>query len=141
VSREYPERPLLGVGAIIENQGRILLVRRAHPPLKGEWSIPGGLVEVGETTKAAITREVLEEAGLEIEPVKLVEVFERILRDEDSRVQYHFVLIDYLCKIIGGSAKAGSDVDEIRWAKLDELEACRVAPETCAVVRKAILGN
>ena len=120
---------------------RILLVRRANPPLQGEWSIPGGLVETGETTRAAIIREIREETSLEVEPLTLVEVFERILRDNESRVQYHFVLIDYLCRIISGEPKAGSDVSELCWAKYEELGSLAVAPETCGVIRKAMAGD
>ena len=138
MSRSYPDRPLLGVGAIIQRDSLILLVRRANPPLQGEWSIPGGLVEVGETTREAITREVREETGLDVVPDRLVEVFERILRDENSRVEYHFVLIDYLCRVLSGEERAGSDVSELRWAACDELESLSVAPETCMVIQKAI---
>jgi mutator protein MutT len=140
VPRDYPDRPFLGVGAIIVQDDHILLVRRANPPLQGEWSIPGGLVEVGETTKEAIIREIQEETSLEIEPVKLVEVFERILRDKSNLVQYHFVLIDYVCRIVSGEPRAGSDVSELRWAKMKELDGLKVSPETCAVIRKAVLG-
>lgn len=117
---------------------RILLVRRSNPPLQGEWSIPGGLVETGETTKEAIVREVREETGLEIEVVRLAEVFERIVRDRESRVQYHFVLIDYLCQVIAGEAHAASDVSEVRWVRTDELEKFAVAPETCEVIRRTV---
>ena len=138
MSRAYPDRPLLGVGAIIARDSRVLLVRRANPPLQGQWSIPGGLVEVGETTGEALTREVREETGLEVVPERLVEVFERILRDQNSRVEYHFVLIDYLCRISTGEEKPGSDVSELLWASCDELESLAVAPETCAVIHKAI---
>jgi 8-oxo-dGTP diphosphatase len=136
--REYPDRPFLGVGAIIVRDGKVLLARRGNPPLKGEWSIPGGLVELGETSRQAIVREVREETGLEVEPTKLVEVFERILRDHESRVEYHYVLIDYLCRIISGNARAASDVDEICWASVSDLENMSVAPETCVVIRKAL---
>jgi 8-oxo-dGTP diphosphatase len=127
----------LDVGGIIVNDDNVLLVRRANPPLQGQWSLPGGLVETGETTQEAVVREVLEETGLHIEPVKLVEVFERILRDEEGQVEYHFVLIDYLCRVTSGDAHAASDVTDVRWAKLDELASLAVAPETCAVIRKA----
>ncbi|HVH88025.1 MAG TPA: NUDIX hydrolase [Terriglobales bacterium] len=136
--REYPDRPLLGVGAIIVHDHQILLVRRANPPLKGEWSIPGGLVETGETIKEAIIREAREETALTVEPIELVEVFERILRGPDSRVQYHYVLIDYLCRVVAGEARAESDVSELRWARVEELKDLSVAPETCAVIRKAL---
>lgn len=137
MNRAYPDRPLLGVGAIIAIDGRILLVRRSNPPLQGEWSIPGGLVETGETIKEAIIREVREETSLEVEPMKLIEVFERILRDQDSHVQYHFVLMDYLCRVVSGEINAGSDVSSVRWAKLDELASLGVAPETCGVIHRA----
>ena len=138
IQRDYPDRPLLGVGAIIVREERVLLVRRANPPLQNEWSIPGGLVETGEMMKEAVVREVREETGLETEIVELVEVFERILRDQDLRVQYHFVLIDYLCRVIAGEAKAASDVSEVRWTKLEDLESLEVAPQTCEVIRKAL---
>ena len=137
MNRAYPDRPLLGVGAIIALDGRILLVRRSNPPMQGEWSIPGGLVETGETIKEALIREVHEETSLEVEPVRLIEVFERILRDKESRVQFHFVLMDYLCQVVSGGINAGSDVSAVRWAKLDELESLGVAPETCAVIHRA----
>ncbi|HEU5231507.1 MAG TPA: NUDIX hydrolase [Terriglobales bacterium] len=136
--RDYPDRPFLGVGAIVIHDNRVLLVRRANPPLQGEWSIPGGLVETGETTRDAIVREVLEETALRVEVAALVEVFERILRDNQSRVQYHYVLLDYRCCVASGEAYAGSDVSEVRWVTLDELELLSVAPETCAVIRKAV---
>ena len=126
------------MGAIIVLDRRVLLVRRANPPLQGEWSIPGGLVETGETTKEAIVREVREETGLTVETIRLIEVFERILRDKNARVQYHFVLIDYLCRVISGEAHAASDVAELRWASLVELSSLGVASETCVVIRKAI---
>ncbi len=138
IHRDYPDRPLLGVGAIIAQDGNVLLVRRTNPPLQGQWSIPGGLVEIGETTKEAAIREVQEETGLQIEPVHLVEVFERILRDQEKCVQYHYVLMDYLCRVLSGKATPGSDVSEVCWARFDELESLSVGPETCAVVRKAI---
>ena len=136
--RDYPDRPFLGVGAIIIDDSRVLLVRRANPPLQGEWSIPGGLVETGETTRDAIVREVLEETGLNVEVIRLVEVFERILHDEQSRVQYHYVLLDYACRVLGGRIRAGSDVSEVCWSKVDELEFLSVAAETCVVIRKAV---
>lgn len=117
---------------------RVLLVRRANPPLQGEWSIPGGLVETGETTKEAIVREVAEETGFSVEPVRLVEVFERILHDLDNRVQYHFVLIDYLCRVLSGKGAAASDVTDLRWASLVELSSLGVSVETCMVIRKAM---
>lgn len=138
MKRDYPERPLLGVGAVIVEKDQVLVVRRANPPLQGEWSIPGGLVDTGETTREAVIREIREETSLTIEPIELVEVFERILRDADSRVQYHFVVIDYLCRRLCGEPIPGSDVNEICWAKLEDLQPLGITPETSSVIRKAL---
>src|SRR5438552_13789207 len=101
--REYPVRPIVGVGAVVLDGDRVLLVKRAHEPLKGEWSLPGGAVEVGETLEAAVAREVREETCLEVEVGPLVEVVNRIVRDPGGRVEYHFVIVDYLCRPIGGT--------------------------------------
>ena len=114
------------------------MVRRSNPPLQGQWSIPGGLVDAGETTREAVIREIREETNLTIVPVEFIEVFERILRDSDSRVQYHFVVIDYLCRMISGEPRPGSDVSDIRWARLEDLPALGVTPETTAVIQKAL---
>jgi len=138
LKRDYPDRPLLGVGAVIVRNEQVLVVRRANPPLKGEWSIPGGLVETGETTREALVREIREETGLTVEPVEFIEVFERILHDADSRVQYHFVVIDYLCRIISGESCPGSDVSEMRWAVFDDLQILGITPETRGVIRKGL---
>ena len=138
MKRDYPERPLLGVGAVIVKGDQVLVVRRANPPLQGEWSLPGGLVETGETTKEAVVREILEETNLTIQPIELVEVFERILRDAESRVQYHFVVVDYLCRILSGELRPGTDVTEIRWARLEELPMLGITPETRNVIQKAL---
>ena len=117
--REFPETPLVGVGGLIVEQGRILLVRRGREPLKGRWSIPGGLIEIGESLREAVAREVEEETGLVVEPVELVELLDRIHR-EDDRVRYHYVIADYLCRVNGGTLKAGSDADEVRWVERAE---------------------
>ena len=138
MNRDYPDRPLLGVGAVIVKNDQILVVRRANPPLQGQWSIPGGLVDTGETTKEAVIREIREETSLTIEPLELVEVFERILRDADSRVQYHFVVIDYLCRLVSGEPHAGTDVSEVRWARFEELNGLGITPETTSVIRKGL---
>ena len=138
MKRDYPEHPLLGVGAVIVNDDQVLVVRRTNPPLQGEWSIPGGLVDTGETTKEAVVREIREETNLTIEPVELVEVFERILRDADSRVQYHFVVTDYLCRLLSGEPRPGTDVSDMRWARVEELQVLGITPETTAVIRKAL---
>ena len=117
--REFPQAPLVGVGAVIVEQGKVLLVQRGSEPLKGHWSLPGGLVEVGESLHAAVVREVTEETGLLVEPVELVELLDRIYRDGD-RVRYHYVIADYLCRVTGGSLQAASDAAAARWVERAE---------------------
>jgi len=141
MSREYPERPLLGVGALIFNEDKVLLVKRGRNPGKGQWSIPGGMVEIGETLADAVTREVLEETGLQVRPVRLVKTLERIFRDDNGRVQYHYVLCDFLCEIIGGDPCAASDADDVTFIALRELVAYGVAPITREVITEAYNNN
>jgi ADP-ribose pyrophosphatase YjhB (NUDIX family) len=114
MQREYPAGPLLGVGAVVIDQGRVLLVRRGREPLKGHWTLPGGLLELGESLHAGVMREVLEETGLTVEPLELVDLVDRIHREED-RVRYHYVIADYLCRVTGGALQAASDAAEVRW--------------------------
>lgn len=137
-SRQYPERPILGVGAIIADGGRVLLVERGHDPLKGVWSLPGGIVEVGEYLEDAVRREVREETGLDVEPVSVVEVFERIIPDRNGRTEYHYVLIDYLCRPTGGELRADSDVSDARWVPRGELASYRITEGTLGVIEKAL---
>jgi 8-oxo-dGTP diphosphatase len=132
--REYPEFPVVGVGAVILHQDRVLLVQRAHAPLKGEWSLPGGALELGETLEDGVRREVLEETGLIVEPLSIIEVLDRIARDDDGRVQYHYVLIDYLCRVVGGLLACATDAADARWATPDDLSL--VAPFTREVILK-----
>jgi 8-oxo-dGTP diphosphatase len=136
-SRRYPTRPFLGVGALIFEGRSILLVERAKEPLKGYWSLPGGIVEAGEKLEAAIRREVLEETGLEVEPVALFEIFERIMPDVEGRPEYHYVLMDYLCRVTGGELAAASDVSRAVWAAEQELSGYRLTEGTLAVVERA----
>jgi 8-oxo-dGTP diphosphatase len=119
MQREYPSAPLIGVGAVVVEQGRVLLVRRGREPLKGHWTLPGGALEVGESLSAGVVREVLEETGLVVEPLQLVELVDRIHRDGD-RVRYHYVIADYLCRVVGGELCAASDADAVRWVKRAE---------------------
>ena len=136
MKRDYPERPIIGVGAVIIRADRVLLVRRATEPLKGEWSVHGGVLELGEKLRDGIRREVLEETGLEVEPGEVLDVFDSIFRDEQGRTQYHYVLIDYRCRLLLGEAKAGSDVSEVRWVQEVELAAMRLRDSIEQVVRK-----
>src|SRR5215469_1164476 len=119
MQREFPSVPLVGVGAVVVHESRVLLVRRGREPLKGEWSLPGGLLEVGEALTAGVAREVLEETGLIVEPVELIELLDRIHR-EDDRVRYHYVIADYLCRVTGGTLLAASDADAVRWVERAE---------------------
>jgi 8-oxo-dGTP diphosphatase len=136
VRREFPELPLVGVGAIIIEGDRVLLVKRAHPPIQGQWSIPGGVLEVGEMVREAAVREAREETGLTVEPGELLGVYDRILRDAERRVQYHYVLIDFLCRRVGGELLAASDAAEVRWFRREELPVLRLADDTLEVIEK-----
>lgn len=136
MKREYPEFPLIGVGSIIIEDDRVALVKRAHPPIQGQWSIPGGVLEVGELVREAAIREVREETGLIVEPGELLGVFDRVLRDAEKRVQYHYVLIDFLCRCVGGEFVAASDAVEVRWFTREELHALNLAQDTQAVIEK-----
>lgn len=138
--REYPEAPIVGVGAIIIHDSQVLLIQRGQEPLKGEWSLPGGALELGETLEQGVRREVLEETGLEIEPVKIVEVLDRIVRDEAGAVRFHYVLVDFVCRITGGFLCCASDAAAANWVHREELNShsrYRVAPFTVAVIEKA----
>ena len=136
MKRDYPERPIIGVGAVIIRGDRVLLVRRATEPLKGEWSVPGGVLELGEKLREGVRREVLEETGLQVEPGEVLDVFDSIFRDGQGRTQYHYVLIDYLCHCIAEDARAGSDVSEVRWVRQDELAAMGLRDSIEQVARK-----
>jgi 8-oxo-dGTP diphosphatase len=136
MNREFPETPLVGVGAIIIEDCRVLLVKRAHPPLQAQWSIPGGVLEVGELVREAATREAREETGLIVDPTDLLGVYDRVLRNPEQRVQYHYVLIDFLCRKVGGELAAASDAAEVRWFTREELPALKLAEDTQDVIRR-----
>ena len=136
MNREFPDRPFVGIGAVIIVDDRVVLVKRAHPPIQGEWSIPGGVLEVGELVRDAAIREAREETGLMVEPGELLGVFDRVLRDPEQRVQYHYVLIDFLCRVVGGELHAASDAAEVRWFKREELPALKLAEDTQEVILK-----
>jgi 8-oxo-dGTP diphosphatase len=138
--RKYPDRPIVAVGAVILDGDRVLLVQRGQEPLKGEWSLPGGMVEIGEPLGAALVREVREETSLDVVVGPVVEVLDSIRRDADGRVAYHYVIIDYACRVRGGTATTpavGSDAADARWVPIADLETYRVTATAIAVIRKA----
>jgi mutator protein MutT len=138
MKRDYPEHPIIGIGAVIVEHGRALLVRRATEPLIGEWSVPGGMLELGETLRDGVRREVLEETGIAVEPGEVLDVFDSIFTDTLGRTQYHYVLIDYLCRPLSGEARAGSDVSDVRWVNTDALPAMNLRESIEQVVRKGL---
>src|SRR6266705_4704353 len=146
--REYPERPIVGIGGVVIEGGRALLIRRGNEPLMGQWSIPGGTLELGETLEEGTARELTEETGLEVKVIEMIEVFERInfgrgadetwtTMEERRRPRFHFVIVDYLCERISGKEVAGSDVTDVAWAGEDELERFSLTPTAMRVIRKA----
>jgi 8-oxo-dGTP diphosphatase len=137
MTREYPDRPVVGVGGVIIRDGRALLIRRGSPPLEGQWSIPGGTLELGETIAEGVRRELREETGLEVHVLDLVEVFDRIFPDGAGRPQYHFVIIDYLCESAEGTPRAGSDVTDVAWTGEDELARFDLTAAATRVLKKA----
>jgi ADP-ribose pyrophosphatase YjhB (NUDIX family) len=139
MQREFPEVPLLGVGGVIVHEGRVLLVQRGREPLKGQWSLPGGLLEVGESLESGVIREVEEETGLRVQPVQLIELLDRIHREGD-RVRYHYVIADYLCRVTGGDLRAASDAAAVRWverAEWNSHSALVLDPVTVRVIEAA----
>jgi 8-oxo-dGTP diphosphatase len=138
MKREYPDAPLVGVGAVIIENDRVLLVKRGHAPLLGEWSIPGGGLELGETVREAVAREAREETGLRVEPGELLGVYDRVLRDAEGHTQYHYVLIDFLCRRVAGEAQAAGDANEARWFTPEEVAKLSLAEDTADVIRKGL---
>jgi ADP-ribose pyrophosphatase YjhB (NUDIX family) len=136
-TREYPDRPLVGVGGVVIAGGRTLLIRRGSAPLLGQWSIPGGMLELSESIAEGVRRELAEETGLEVRVGDLIEVFERIVPGEDGRTRYHFVILDYLCEMVSGVARAGSDVTDVAWAREDELEKYALTAIATRVIQRA----
>ena len=136
--RKYPDRPYVGIGGVIVHEGRVVLVKRRFEPLAGQWSIPGGAVEAGETLEACVAREMAEETGFVVEVGPVVEVLDRITRDDEGRVLYHFVLIDYLCWPIGGELRAGSDVAEAALAEPGELAQYALTDKATSVIERAL---
>ena len=143
-SREYPDRPVVGVGGVVIEDGRALLIRRGSEPLLGQWSIPGGTLELGESLEQGVARELREETGLEVRVLELIEVFDRIfpqdgLPTEEARAKprFHFVIADYLCERVSGEARAGSDVTDVAFAREDELDGYHLTETATSVLQRA----
>ena len=137
IKRDYPDRPIVGVGSVVVDSGRVALVRRSKEPLKGKWSIPGGALEIGETLRECAAREAREETGLEVEVEEILEVFDSIHPDRDGRAQYHYVLIDFLCRPVGGELCAGGDAVDARWVAAGELAALDLSPNAIRIISRA----
>ena len=135
MKREYPETPLVGMGAVILDQGRVVLVKRKFPPLAGEWSIPGGRLKIGETQREGVVREARDETGLTVDPVELLGVYDRLLRDDAGRILYHYVLIDFLCRRLAGELQADGDADDARWFSQEEVGKISLLEDTEEVIR------
>ncbi len=135
MKREYPDRPIVGVGGVVIKGDRVLLVRRGGEPLKGEWSIPGGTLELGEELAAAARRELKEETGLEVEPLEVLGVFDRIIRD-GRKIRYHYVIVDYACRLKGGKLAPASDVLDARWVRRKDLARYRLTRIATSVIRR-----
>ena len=141
MAREYPEQPVAGVGGVVLRGHDVLLVKRAFPPRAGEWSLPGGRLELGESLVEGVRREVREETGIDVDVGPLVEVFDRVHRDAGGRVRYHFVIADYLCHPIGGALAAGDDAADARWVPRDAVAGLGVNAHALAVIEKAFAAH
>ncbi len=137
MSRDYPERPIVGVAAVVIENDRVALVRRGRPPAYGEWSLPGGAVELGETLEKAVVREAGEEIGLEVEVLELVAIMDRIFLDKDGQVQFHYVLLDFLCRKTGGKLLASSDAISCAQIPFSALDRYKLTKETREVINRA----
>jgi 8-oxo-dGTP diphosphatase len=142
MGREYPDWPYLGVGAVVlDDERRVLLVLRGGIPMQGEWSLPGGVLETGETMIEGMKREILEETGLQVQPVRFAGVYDRILWDNAGKAQYHYVLVDHVCRVVGGELRAGDDVREVRWVAERNLPEYKLAEMTERVIRDALASS
>jgi ADP-ribose pyrophosphatase YjhB (NUDIX family) len=139
MAREYPEKPVVGVGGVVIENDQVLLIRRGTEPLLGQWSIPGGTLELGESLQAGVARELLEETGLEVRVLDLIEVFDRIFPsgEHGARPRYHYVILDYLCERISGEPRAGSDVTDVVCVKEQDLPNYQLTDTATRVVRNA----
>ncbi len=143
-SREYPDRPVVGVGGVIIDRGHTVLICRGSEPLLGQWSIPGGTLEIGETLEEGVARELQEETGIEVRVLELIEVFDRIYLDDGpagapdkATPRFHYVIADYLCERIGGEPRAGSDVTDVAFAREEELVEFHLTETATRILKKA----
>lgn len=137
-SRQYPIRPIPGVAGVVIDGNRVLLSIRGKAPSKGKWGLPGGAVEVGEAVREAVVREILEETGVTVKPVKLITVFDSIHRDEDDRVRYHYILFEYLCEYVSGEVTPSSDAPDARWVEFNDLDSIDIMPSTKKFLLKVL---
>ncbi|HEV2420195.1 MAG TPA: NUDIX hydrolase [Candidatus Acidoferrales bacterium] len=135
--RAYPDRPIVAVGGVVIHDSRVLLIRRGQPPFEGRWSIPGGILEIGETIALGIERELKEETGVRVRAGDLIEIYEKVVRDEQNKPQYHFVILDYACEFVEGTARASGDVTDAAWVSEQELDALALTTAAKRVIRKA----
>jgi 8-oxo-dGTP diphosphatase len=135
--REYPGAPVVGVGGVVIHEGRALLIKRGSEPLKDQWSIPGGTLELGESIQEGVRRELREETGIEVRVGELIEVFDRIFRDAAGEIQYHFVIVDYLCEKVSGEANPASDVTDVAWVREEDLWNYKLTEAATRVIKKA----
>jgi 8-oxo-dGTP diphosphatase len=138
MKRDYPDRPFVGAGAVIVQDSRVVLVRRGSEPMKGKWTIPGGMVELGETVRACAMREAREETGLRVEAEEILDVVDSIIPGPNGRMQYHYVLVDFLCRPRGGSLQAGGDAAEVRWVEAQDLDSYELSEAANSIIRKAL---
>ena len=138
MSRTYPTRPIVAVGAVVVKAGKVLLVRRGHDPSRGLWSLPGGAVKSGEGLKEAVAREVKEECGIEVSVGDVVDVLDRIYADPEGRIQYHYVIVDFLASWRRGRLKAASDISDAAWVDPGAIRRLPLTVGLAAVLRKAL---
>lgn len=138
MAREYPAHPVVGVGAVVVRGGKALIIKRAHEPRKGEWSLPGGLLELGESLQDAVRREIKEETSLDIEVGPIIETFDRVHRDDEGKIRYHFVIVDFVCWASEGTAVAGSDADGVAWVAAAEIDDYWVNAHAKAVILRGL---
>jgi len=138
MAREYPAHPVVGVGGVVVRDGKALIIKRAHEPRKGEWSLPGGLLELGESLQDAARREIKEETSLDVDVGPVIETFDRVHRDDQGRIRYHFVIVDFVCWANAGEAMPGSDADGVAWVTPEEIDAYQVNAHAKAVILKGL---